>query len=90
MGQNGSKKKELVTLLDQVSSDHPRLKEKFQLILNVKDAESFKDFLRKANHNVTEKDIGLALIYQATVVHVCKFLKTPIHMFFHWGRHRNF
>ena len=70
MGQNVSKTKELATLLDQVASDHPRLKEKFKLILNVKDAESFKDFLRKANNNVTEKDIGLALIYQATVVQV--------------------
>ena len=75
MGQNGSKKKELVTLLDQVASDHPRLKEKFKLILNVKDADYFEDFLRKAKkNNATEKDIALALIFQVTVVQVCKIL----------------
>ena len=75
MGQNGSKKKELVTLLDQVAGDHPRLTKKFKLILNVKDADYFEDFLRKAKkNNATEKDIALALISQATVVQVCKIL----------------
>ena len=66
MGQNSSKKKELVTLLDQVAGD-PRLSEKMQLILDVKNAESFKDFLPKSKNATAEKDIALALIYQATV-----------------------
>ena len=66
MGQNSSKKKELVTLLDQVAGD-PRLSEKMQLILDVKNAESFKDFLPKSKNGTAEKDIALALIYQATV-----------------------
>ena len=66
MGQNSSKKKELVTLLDQLGSD-PRLSEKMQLILDVKNAESFKDFLPKSKNATAEKDIALALIYQATV-----------------------
>ena len=66
MGQNSSKKKELVTLLDQVAGD-PRLSEKMQLILDVKNAESFKDFLPKSKNATAEKDIALALIYQDTV-----------------------
>ena len=66
MGQNSSKKKELVTLLDQLAGD-PRLSEKMQLILDVKNAESFKDFLPKSKNATAEKDIALALIYQATV-----------------------
>ena len=51
--------------LDRVD-DSEKLKEKLQLILNVKDAVSFKDFFGKLK-NTTEKDIALALIYQATV-----------------------
>ena len=75
MGQNISKTKELATLLDQVAGDHPRLTKKFKLIQNVKDADSFEDFLRKAKkNNATEKDIALALIFQVTVVQVCKIL----------------
>ena len=74
MGQNVSKTKELATLLEQVADDHPRLTKKFKLILNVKDADYFEDFLRKAKNNATEKDIVLALISQATVVQVCKIL----------------
>ena len=74
MGQNVSKTKELATLLDHVAGDHPRLTKKFKLILNVKDADYFEDFLRKAKNNATEKDIALALIFQVTVVQVCKIL----------------
>ena len=42
MGQNISKRRELVKLLDQVASD-ARLEESLKLILDVKDAESFSD-----------------------------------------------
>ena len=61
---------ELSKLLDQISwQRHEKLKEKLQLILNVKDAVSFEDFFGKLE-SVTEKDIALALIYQATVVQI--------------------
>ena len=66
MGQNLSKRKELVKLLDQAASD-PRLKEDLGLILKVKGAESFKDFPLKSM-STTEKDIALALIHQVSVM----------------------
>ena len=59
---------ELGELLDQVD-DSEKLKEKLQLILKVKDAVSFEDFFGKLK-STTEKDIALALIYQATVVQI--------------------
>ena len=59
---------ELGELLDQVD-DSENLKEKLQLILKVKDVVSFKDFFGKLK-STTEKDIALALIYQATVVQI--------------------
>ena len=65
MGQNMSKRKELVKLLDQAASD-PRLKEKLQLILDVKSAPSFKHFPLKSM-STTEKDIALALIHQVSM-----------------------
>ena len=55
-------------LLDQVD-DSENLKEKLQLILKVKDVASFGDFFGKLK-STTEKDIALALIYQATVVQI--------------------
>ena len=64
---------ELGELLDQVD-DSEKLKEKLQLILKVKDAVSFKDFFGKLK-STTEKDIALALIYQATVVQILVFTK---------------
>ena len=66
MGQNLSKRKELVKLLDQAAGD-PRLKEDLELILNVKGAESFKDFPLKSM-STTEKDIALTLIHQVSVM----------------------
>ena len=65
MGQNISKRRELVKLLDQAASD-PRLEESLKLILDVKDAESFKDFPLKSM-STTEKDIALALIHQVSM-----------------------
>ena len=61
---------EFSKLLDQIIwQRHEKLKEKLELILSVKDAVSFEDFFGKLE-SVTEKDIALALIYQATVVQV--------------------
>ena len=71
MGQNISKRKELVKLLDQAAND-PRLKESLQLILDVKSAPSFKHFPLKSM-NTTEKDIALALIHQVSVMQICKY-----------------
>ena len=71
MGQNISKRKELVKLLDQAASD-PRLNEKLQLILDVKNVELFKDFPLKSM-STTEKDIALALIHQVSVMQICKY-----------------
>ena len=65
MGQNISKRKELVKLLDQAAND-PRLKESLQLILDVKSAPSFKHFPLKSM-STTEKDIALALIHQVSM-----------------------
>ena len=67
MGQNISKRKELVKFLDQAASD-PRLTEKLQLILDFKHAESFKHFPLKSM-STTEKDIALALIHQVSNLH---------------------
>ena len=60
-------------LLDQVE-DSKKLKEKLQLILKVKDAVSFKEFFGKLK-STTEKDIALALLYQATVEQILVFTK---------------
>ena len=61
---------EFSKLLEQIIwQRHDKLKEKLQLILNIKDAVSFEDLFGKLE-SVTEKDIALALIYQATVVQI--------------------
>ena len=60
-------------LLDQVD-DSENLKEKLQLILKVKDVASFEDFFGKLK-STTEKDIALALLYQATVEQILVFTK---------------
>ena len=65
MGQNISKRRELVKLQDQAASD-TRLEESLKKILKVKDAESFKDFPLKSM-STTEKDIALALIHQVSM-----------------------
>ena len=57
---------QLALLLDQLS-DKDDFKEQLQMILRVKDVSSFEDLFEKLE-STTEKDIALALIFQATVV----------------------
>ena len=58
--------------------DSEKLKENLQLILKVRDAVSFKEFFGKLK-NTTEKDIALALIYQATVEQILIEMKEHTH-----------
>ena len=57
---------QLALLMDQLSWKDD-FKEQLQMILRVKDVTSFEDLFKKLE-STTEKDIALALIFQATVV----------------------